>query len=205
SSSGPPRSNQVPETPARETAQLPHLTPQGSAHMVSISDKANTVRTAIAVGRVIFSNQSPLSLIRANALKKGDVMAVARIAGIMAAKKCPEIVPLCHPVMISHVSVNLQLLEAKAGAEDVQNSEAGTEESGRGAGAKDVGESCGGVEVEVKVSCTGATGVEMEALTAVMSATLTVYDMCKAVDKGMRIEGVRVVLKEGGRSGTWKE
>ncbi|KAF2469819.1 MoaC-domain-containing protein, partial [Lindgomyces ingoldianus] len=171
---------------------LPHLTPTGSAHMVSISTKTPTVRTAIAVGTVSFSNPTPLSLIRTNSLKKGDVLSVARIAGIMAAKMCPEIIPLCHPITLSHVGVELFLRDP-----DV-NADIGGEMKANLAHWGEVG-------IEAKVECTGATGVEMEALTAVMGAGLTVVDMCKAVDKGMRIEGVRVVVKEGGRSGAWRE
>lgn len=145
--------------------------------MVSVTSKPNTVRTAIAVGSVYFSNAQPLSLIRSNSNKKGDVLSVSRIAGIMAAKKCPDIIPLCHPINLSHVGVILQLFD----------------------------EAHGGITVQAKVECTGGTGVEMEALTAVMGAALTVVDMCKAVDKGMRVENVRVTFKEGGRSGTWRE
>ncbi|KAF1994529.1 molybdenum cofactor biosynthesis protein C, partial [Amniculicola lignicola CBS 123094] len=165
---------------------LPHLTSSGAAHMVSVSTKPSTLRTAIAVGTVLFSNPSPLKLIQSASLKKGDVLSVSRIAGIMAAKKCPDLIPLCHPIMIEHVSVDLHLLAAQ---------DAETREK--------PGFGFGGVEIEAKVQCTGPTGVEMEALTAVMGAALTVVDMCKAVDKGMRVQDVRVVLKEGGRSGTW--
>ncbi|KAJ4291963.1 hypothetical protein N0V90_009861 [Kalmusia sp. IMI 367209] len=159
---------------------LPHLTPSGSAHMVSISNKSHTVRTAIAVGSVHFSNPTPLTLIRSNAVKKGDVLSVSRIAGIMAAKKCPDLVPLCHPIMLTHVGVDLHVFDEQ-------------------------GSGFGGVEVEARVQCEGQTGVEMEALTSVMGAALSVVDMCKAVDKGMVVQNVRVVLKEGGRSGTWIE
>ncbi|PVH95853.1 molybdopterin biosynthesis protein MoaC, partial [Periconia macrospinosa] len=162
---------------------LPHLTPEGSAHMVSVSTKPHTLRTAIATGTVHFSNPTPLQLIRSNSVKKGDVLSVSRIAGIMAAKKCPDLIPLCHPIMLTHVGVELLPFDA-----------AGSSSSG----------AHGGITVEAKVQCEGQTGVEMEALSSVVGAALTIVDMCKAVDKGMRIEGVRVVLKEGGRSGTWK-
>ncbi|KAH7128416.1 molybdenum cofactor biosynthesis protein MoaC, partial [Dendryphion nanum] len=166
-----------------------HLTPTGTAHMVSVSLKPSTLRTAIAVGYIHFSNPTPLSLIRSNSLKKGDVLSVARIAGIMAAKATPTLVPLCHPIALEHVGVELRILDGGEG--------------GDGEGSAKVGEGFGGVSVEAKVQCTGPTGVEMEALAAVVGAGLTVVDMCKAVDRGMRMEGVRVVLKEGGRSGTW--
>ncbi|KAH8731573.1 cyclic pyranopterin monophosphate synthase subunit MoaC [Phaeosphaeriaceae sp. PMI808] len=163
---------------------LPHLTSSGSAHMVSVSSKPHTVRTAIAVGTIHFSNPTPLSLIKSNSLKKGDVLSVSRIAGIMAAKKCPDLVPLCHPIALTHVGVELQVFDA-------------------GEGSGDLG--YGGVGIEAKVACTGPTGVEMEAMTAVMGTALSVVDMCKAVDKFQRVHDVRVVLKEGGKSGTWRE
>ncbi|KAF2194828.1 MoaC-domain-containing protein, partial [Zopfia rhizophila CBS 207.26] len=172
--------------------QLPHLTASGSAHMVSISSKASTTRTAIATGHVTFSNPQPLSLIRSNSLKKGDVLSVARIAGIMAAKKCPDIVPLCHPINLSHVGVELCLLDPQSDIELMKETLRGNRRFG-------------GIGIEAKVECTGQTGVEMEALTAVMGTALTVVDMCKAVDKGMCVGDVRVVLKEGGRSGVWRE
>ncbi|KAH7406898.1 hypothetical protein DE146DRAFT_648739, partial [Phaeosphaeria sp. MPI-PUGE-AT-0046c] len=181
-------------TPPNAKPHLPHLTSSGSAHMVSVSSKAHTIRTAIAVGIVHFSNATPLSLISSASLKKGDVLAVSRIAGIMAAKKCPDLVPLCHPIPLTHVGVELRVMDAAA---------ASTDEEGGGGRAKDMG--FGGVSIEAKVQCTGPTGVEMEALTAVMGAALSVVDMCKAVDKFQRVQDVRVVLKEGGKSGVWRE
>jgi molybdenum cofactor biosynthesis protein MoaC len=164
---------------------LPHLTSSGSAHMVSVSAKAHTTRTAIAVGTVSFSNPTPLSLIQSNSLKKGDVLSVSRIAGIMAAKKCPDLIPLCHPIALTHVGVELKTFSSTP------------------TDSNDLG--FGGVNIEAKVQCTGQTGVEMEALTSVMGTALSVVDMCKAVDKGMVVGDVRVVLKEGGRSGVWRE
>lgn len=146
--------------------------------MVSIAHKQATQRTARAVCSVHFSNPTALRLVREHGHKKGDVLGVARIAGIMAAKKTPDLIPLCHPIMLSHVSVDLEVQEDNTG---------------------------GTVDIAATVSCDGKTGVEMEALTAASAAALTVYDMCKAVDKGMRIEGLRVVLKEGGKSGRWVE
>lgn len=160
--------------------------------MVSIAHKQPTTRTARAVCAVHFSHPLALRLIRENGHKKGDVLGVARVAGIMAAKRTPDLVPLCHPVMISHVSVEL---EPRGGGE-------------WGGGGGEEGEAGGGggyLEVSATVTCDGKTGVEMEALTAASAAALTVYDMCKAVDKGMRIEALRVVLKEGGKSGRWVE
>ena len=172
------------ETPAptstpipHEQKSLPHLTSTGTAHMVSVSSKPHTTRTAIATGTVYFSNATPLTLIRSAQNKKGDVLSVSRIAAIMAAKQTPTLIPLCHPIMLTHVGVELHVFD----------------------------EGFGGVVVESRVQCEGQTGVEMEALTSVMGGALSVVDMCKAVDKGIRIEEVRVVLKEGGRSGTWRE
>lgn len=167
---------------ASPAPHLPHLTPSGSAQMVSVSAKAHTVRTAIAVGTVYFTNLTPLNLIKTNSLKKGDVLGVSRIAGIMAAKKCPDLVPLCHPIALTSVGVELKVFFP---------------------GETDG--SYGGVHIEARVSCTGPTGVEMEALTSVMGAALSVVDMCKAVDRFQRIGDVRVVLKEGGKSGVWRE
>ncbi|KAF9734675.1 MoaC family protein [Paraphaeosphaeria minitans] len=163
---------------------LPHLTSSGAAHMVSVASKPSTERTAIATGTVRFSNPTPLSLIHAASNKKGDVLSVSRIAGIMAAKHTPTLIPLCHPIALTHVGVTLHVVLP-----------------GNGGEARDFGS----IVVESKVSCTGQTGVEMEALTSVMGSALSVVDMCKAVDKGISIGDVRVVLKEGGRSGTWRE
>jgi GTP 3',8-cyclase len=147
--------------------------------MVSISDKTPTKRVATAKCTVRFSDATAVDLIRQNQMKKGDVLGVARVAGIMASKRTPDLIPLCHPIAISHVSVEAEVGGLEGGASTV--------------------------EITATVSCDGKTGVEMEALTAASTAALTVYDMCKAVDKGMVIEGLRVVLKEGGKSGKWVE
>jgi cyclic pyranopterin phosphate synthase len=159
--------------------KLTHVSESGSAHMVSISDKTPTKRVATAKCTVRFSNATAIELIQQNQMKKGDVLGVARVAGIMASKRTPDLIPLCHPIAISHVSVEAEV--GQDGAEDAR------------------------IEITATVSCDGKTGVEMEALTAASTAALTVYDMCKAVDKGMVIEGLRVVLKEGGKSGRWVE
>ncbi|KAL5446856.1 hypothetical protein PMIN07_002006 [Paraphaeosphaeria minitans] len=171
---------------------LPHLTSSGAAHMVSVASKPSTERTAIATGTVRFSNPTPLSLIHAASNKKGDVLSVSRIAGIMAAKHTPTLIPLCHPIALTHVGVTLHVVLPVSSPSCV---------AGNGGEARDFGS----IVVESKVSCTGQTGVEMEALTSVMGSALSVVDMCKAVDKGISIGDVRVVLKEGGRSGTWRE
>lgn len=159
--------------------------------MVSIAHKQPTTRTARAVCSVRFSAPLALRLIRENGHKKGDVLGVARIAGIMAAKRTPDLIPLCHPIMLSHVSVELEPRAdgASPGEEEEEEEEGGPRI----------------LDVSATVTCDGKTGVEMEALTAASAAALTVYDMCKAVDKGMCIEGLRVVLKEGGKSGRWIE
>ncbi|EON69965.1 molybdenum cofactor biosynthesis protein C [Coniosporium apollinis CBS 100218] len=158
--------------------------------MVAITNKSTTHRVAIAVGEVRFSNPDPCLLIAANALKKGDVLAVARIAGIMAAKATPTLIPLCHPIQITKVAVDMWLDEMLGGEAEVGKDQGGLK-------------AFGGVKIEARVECQGQTGVEMEALTAVSVAGLTVFDMCKAVDRGMVIDGVRVVSKSGGKSGDW--
>lgn len=158
--------------------KLTHVSDSGSAHMVSIADKTPTFRLATAKCTVRFSSRTAIDLIRQNQMKKGDVLGVARVAGIMASKRTPDLIPLCHPIAISHVSVEAEI-------------------------SQDAGDAS--IEISATVSCDGKTGVEMEALTAASTAALTVYDMCKAVDKGMVIEGLRVVLKEGGKSGRWVE
>ncbi len=163
--------------------KLTHVTSSGEARMVSISEKTPTKRVAQAKCTVRFSSATALALIRDNQMKKGDVLGVARVAGIMAAKRTPDLIPLCHPIALTHAEVEL----VPSAPEPV----------GEGARAE--------IEITATVSCDGKTGVEMEALTAAGAAALTVYDMCKAVDKGMVIDGLRVVLKEGGKSGRWVE
>lgn len=150
---------------------LTHLDETGAAHMVDVSAKAETVREAIAEGRIAMSAEA-LAAIRAGTAKKGDVLATARIAGIMAAKKTSELIPLCHPLMLSKVSVDFAFEE-------------------------------GSIRVTAMARLTGQTGVEMEALTAASVALLTLYDMAKAIDKGMTISGIRLLSKTGGKSGDW--
>ena len=155
-------------------SQLTHLSASGEANMVDVGDKPATTREATAEGRVVMAPET-LRLVIEGEAKKGDVLGVARIAGIMAAKKTHELIPLCHPLALSKVSVELVPDEALPG-----------------------------VRVTATARVTGPTGVEMEALTAVSVACLTVYDMTKAVDRGMRIEGVRLLSKSGGRSGDFR-
>jgi cyclic pyranopterin phosphate synthase len=155
------------------TDRLTHFDEQGRAAMVDVSAKAETSRTAVARGRVVMRPET-LALIQQGQIGKGDVLGLARIAGIMAAKKTSELIPLCHPLLISKVAVDLTPAPPDA------------------------------VEIEAMVKLSGQTGVEMEALTAVTVAALTIYDMCKAVDRGMRIEAVRVSHKSGGKSGTYE-
>ncbi len=152
---------------------LTHIDEAGRARMVDVSGKAETAREATAKGRVVMRAET-LALIAGGSAKKGDVLAVARLAGIMAAKRTADLIPLCHPLPVSAVSVDFSM------AEDA-------------------------VEIAATVRTTGRTGVEMEALTAVSVAALTVYDMVKAVDRGMRIEAVRVVRKSGGKSGDFEQ
>jgi cyclic pyranopterin phosphate synthase len=156
------------------TAKLSHIDEKGEARMVDVSDKAVTARTAIAEGFVAMQ-PATLELLSSGNAPKGDVLGTARIAGIMAAKRTHELIPLCHPLNISKVVVDLAPQDEPAG-----------------------------VHVTAEVKSTGQTGVEMEALTAVSVACLTLYDMLKAVDRGMSFEGVRVVEKSGGRSGDWR-
>lgn len=153
---------------------LTHFDAKGDAHMVDVSDKEVTSRTATARGAVKMAPET-LAMIVEGRAKKGDVLAVARLAGIMAAKKTPDIIPLCHPLALSKVSVELTANQAEA---------------------------C--VDIEATVKVTGQTGVEMEALTAVSAAALTVYDMVKAVDKAMILSEIRLVHKDGGRSGEFR-
>jgi cyclic pyranopterin phosphate synthase len=154
--------------------RLSHLDAKGEARMVDVSDKAATQRTARAEGFIAMA-PATLALVEKGEAKKGDVLAVARIAGIMAAKKTHELIPLCHPLAISKVAVELAPSSVPAG-----------------------------IRVAAEVKVTGPTGVEMEALTAVSVACLTIYDMLKAADKAMRIEGIRLIEKSGGRSGAWR-
>lgn len=153
---------------------LTHLSASGEANMVDVGDKPSTLREATAEGRVVMAPET-LRLVVEGDAKKGDVLGVARVAGIMAAKKAHELIPLCHPLQLSKVSVDLVPDEALPG-----------------------------VVVTATARVTGPTGVEMEALTAVAVACLTVYDMTKAVDRAMRIEGVRLLAKSGGRSGDFR-
>ncbi|CZT51814.1 probable molybdenum cofactor biosynthesis protein 1 B [Rhynchosporium secalis] len=222
-------SSSIPSSPPKSSPKLTHLTPSGSAHMVPISHKSSTTRIATAVCTIHFSNPTALPLIQANKMKKGDVLSVARIAGIMAAKRTSELVPLCHPIAITFVEVELYVMEAKA-ARKVDEKDNGKVVSvpWKGTGQGDAypfhvpspssskphipdpdpkisSNKYGYIDITATVQCDGRTGVEMEALTAASVAALTVYDMCKAVDKGMRIEGLRVVRKDGGKSGTWIE
>ena len=152
---------------------LTHLDADGAARMVDVSAKADTAREAEAEGRVVMQPET-LALIQSGGLPKGDVIAVARIAGIMATKRTSDLVPMCHPLPVTGAVVEL----APEGVDSLR--------------------------ITARVKTTGKTGVEMEALTAVSVAALTVYDMCKAVDRGMRIEGIRLLEKLGGKSGHWR-
>jgi cyclic pyranopterin phosphate synthase len=156
------------------TNKLSHFDDQGMAHMVDVGDKAVTARIATAKGRIIMASET-LAMIANGTAKKGDVLGIARIAGIMAAKKTADLIPLCHPLPITKVTIDLTVNTA---------------------------ENC--VDIEATIKTTGQTGIEMEALTAVSVTALTIYDMMKAVDKAMQITDIRVVLKDGGKSGLYE-
>ena len=151
-----------------------HLSSSGEAKMVSMASKTPSTRVAIAIGTIHFSpsKHSTSQLLYTAAAKKGDILAVARVAGIQAAKQTSSIIPLCHNIPLALVEVGIEVEEGK-------------------------------VEVTCRVECVGSTGAEMEALCGVVGASLCVYDMCKSVDKGMRIDGVKVIAKRGGKSGDW--
>ena len=151
--------------------ELTHIDREGNARMVDVSDKAPTVRTAVAQGRITMSPEC-FALVRAGRTKKGDVLGVAQVAGIMAAKRTADLIPLCHRLNLTRAEVSFELDE----------------------------EGCA-VLVRCTAGCTGPTGVEMEALTGVSAALLTIYDMCKAADRGMVMDGIRLLEKSGGKSG----
>ncbi len=153
---------------------LTHLNDQGRARMVDVSEKGDTVRIAVARGEVHMKSRT-LSLIKEGSVAKGDVLAVSQVAGIMGAKRTPDLIPMCHPLLLSGIDISFLINE----------------------------EECK-IEIEAVVKLTGKTGVEMEALTAVSVAALTIYDMCKAVDKEMIISNIRLISKSGGKSGEFR-
>ena len=159
------------------SSPLTHFDAHGQAHMVDVGAKADTRRRAIATGRIEML-PATRALIESGTAKKGDVLGIARVAGIMAAKRTSELIPLCHPLALSHVAIDLEATHADGASADA-------------------------VICTATVETTGPTGVEMEALTAVQVALLTVYDMCKAVDRGMVMTGVRLLEKHGGKSGSY--
>jgi cyclic pyranopterin phosphate synthase len=166
--------------PAPPSSPLTHFDAQGQAHMVDVGGKPATQRVATATGRIEMQ-PATLALIESGTAKKGDVLGIARIAGIMAAKMTSDLIPLCHPLALSRVAVEFEIVSADAGG-------------GTGISA---------VTCTATVETTGPTGVEMEALTAVQITLLTIYDMCKAADRGMVITGVRLLHKSGGKSGRY--
>lgn len=155
-------------------ADFTHFNDQGRAKMVNVGEKAPTERTATAAARVLVSRET-FALIQSGGMKKGDVLTVAQIAGVMGAKRTPDLIPMCHPILMNGVNLELSLNEARCA-----------------------------VDIRATVSCSGKTGVEMEALTAVSVAALTVYDMCKAVQKDMVITDVRLLKKTGGIHGDFE-
>jgi cyclic pyranopterin monophosphate synthase len=155
-------------------SKLTHFNDQGAAHMVDIGDKSATHRIAIASGSISMQ-QETLALIKDGGHKKGDVLGIARTAGIMGAKRTADLIPLCHPLSLTHINIDLEIDEAHSS-----------------------------VSCECRTETEGKTGVEMEALTAVQITLLTIYDMCKAVDRGMVISDIQLLEKSGGKSGSWK-
>ena len=155
-------------------ADFTHFNEQGRAKMVDVGEKPETVRTAVAAGRVLVSPET-FALIKSGGMKKGDVLTVAQVAGVMGAKRTPDVIPMCHPILIDGIDLRLWLDESRLS-----------------------------VEIEASVSCSWRTGVEMEALTAVSTAALTVYDMCKAAQKDMVISDVRLISKAGGVHGDYR-
>ena len=155
-------------------ADFTHFNEQGRAKMVDVGEKPVTVRTAVAAARVLVNEQT-FALIRSGGMKKGDVLTVAQIAGVMGAKRTPELIPMCHPVLVDGIDLDLSLDERRRS-----------------------------VEIRASVSCDGRTGVEMEALTAAATAALTVYDMCKAVQKEMVVTDLRLISKSGGVHGDFE-
>lgn len=155
--------------------ELTHFNQEGRARMVDVTSKGDTLREATACGKVLVKLPT-LQLIREGGLKKGDVLAVAQVAGIMGAKKASSLIPMCHPLMLTGVDIRFNLREE---------------------------DGCGVVEIQSTVKTTGKTGVEMEALTSVSIAALTIYDMCKAVDKDMEIQDIYLLVKTGGKSGSY--
>lgn len=153
-------------------AKLTHMDDDGRPRMVDVTGKADTARVAVARGMVRMQ-PATFRIIKQGKAAKGDVLSVAQLAGIMAAKRTPDLIPLCHPILIGNVNIEFNLDEAKST-----------------------------VEITTTVESTGKTGVEMEAMTATSVAALTIYDMCKAIDRGMKIETIRLVRKSGGKSGT---
>jgi cyclic pyranopterin phosphate synthase len=154
--------------------KLTHFDASGQAHMVNVGDKPNTHRIAVATGTISML-PATFEMVEAGSHKKGDVLGIARIAGIQASKKTSDLIPLCHPLALSHVSINFQTNKASSS-----------------------------INCEVRAETTGPTGVEMEALTAVQVTLLTIYDMCKAVDRGMVMSDIKLLEKSGGKSGEWK-
>ena len=166
-------------TALTETNDLTHFSDAGRARMVDVSAKAETQRVAIASG-VLRLQPATLARIRAGQIAKGDVLTVADVAAVMAAKRTPDLIPMCHSLALTGVDVDFsEILEPDA-------------------------ESCVGIKVTTTARCVGQTGVEMEALTAASAALLTIYDMCKAIDRGMRIESIQLEEKRGGKSGVWR-
>ena len=158
----------------QHTSALTHFDADGQAHMVDVGAKAETRRVAVATGRIVMLPDT-FAMVKSGTAKKGDVLGIARVAAIQASKRTSELIPLCHPIPLTRVAVEFELDEAECA-----------------------------IRCTVTAETVGRTGVEMEALTAVNVGLLTIYDMCKAVDRGMRMEGIQLMEKLGGKSGHWK-
>ncbi len=155
-------------------SKLTHFNESGAVHMVDVGNKLDTHRVAVACGTIVMQKET-LDLIKQGTHKKGDVLGIARTAGIMGAKKTPDLIPLCHPISLTHIDIDLQINEDDSS-----------------------------VYCECRTESRGKTGVEMEALTAVQVVLLTIYDMCKAIDRGMVLKDVMLLEKSGGKSGLWR-
>ncbi len=180
--------------------ELTHFDEAGRAHMVDVGAKAETAREAVATG-VVWMRPATLALIRAGGMAKGDVLAVAQVAGVMAAKQTPQIIPMCHTLLLTGVDIAFEL--AGDLASDAPN--AAATPSGEASASNEAPDAARRAQIAIRatVRTVGRTGAEMEALTAVSAAALTIYDMCKAVDRAMEIDAIHLLRKSGGKSGVY--
>ena len=184
--------------------ELTHFDEAGRAHMVDVGAKAETAREAVATG-VVWMRPATLALIRAGGMAKGDVLAVAQVAGVMAAKQTPQIIPMCHTLLLTGVDIAFELepVDATANANAATDAQGDAQGDPPGAG-DDAANRRARIAIRATVRTVGRTGAEMEALTAVSAAALTIYDMCKAVDRAMEIGAIHLLRKSGGKSGDYR-